>query len=356
MPEPILLYGATGYTGQLVAGALCHRGLPFTIAGRDRRKLDDLARRLPWRPTVAVADLERPDSLLEALRGRRVVLNCAGPFELFGEPMVAAAIEAGVHYADTTGEAPFMLRIHERYDSSARRAGVAVVPAAAYEVALADCAASLLADEMPADEVEVLYALENLRTSVGTMRSALGVTMQGGLAYRNGRWMPERFARDLRLIPIPMLGRRMTAVTFPSGELATIPLHVKTPAVKTFMAVPSVAAPAIMSLAPVLAPLARQFEPMIEKRLSRRRSGPGEEHRQETTYTISVRVRRGARRAQAVVTGRDIYGITAWIQAYTAARLLEYKGPGGVLAPAQVLDPDRFFRELRSQRVVLHER
>lgn len=354
MTEPILLFGATGYTGRLVATELAHRGLTFAIAGRNRERLEELASRLPSRPGIIEASVDDEPSLRSAMRGRKAVLNCAGPFTLLGEPVVRAAIEAGVHYADSTGELPFMRRIAEQFNVPARQRGLSVVPAAAYEVALADCAAAHLAKPAEVyDEVEVLYVLHRVRPSQGTARSALEVLRHGGLGYRNAQWVRERPAREFRRVPLPVDPGRVLAVSFPSGEIASVPLHIRTRTVTTLMALPATFALGAPLVAPMLPALTRLANPLLKRLVERLPEGPSDEQRSATTYVISVRLKQGNRTQQAIVQGSDMYATTAAVMAYAAQRFIEERGlTAGVVAPTQIFSPEAFFQEMHSHCVL----
>ncbi len=354
MKEPILLLGATGFTGRMTAAAMCRRGLPFAIAGRNAGRLEELARALPWRPSIVTVDVENDDSLRHAFEGRKAIVNCVGPFMRYGIRVVRAAVACGAHYVDSTGEVPYMRDVAVRFDRAAREAGVSITPATAYEVALADCAAGRLASELGgADEVEVLYSLDKVRISAGTALSALEVLRHGGLAYENSRWITERAFREMRRIPLP--GGKVTGLGFPSGEIASIPLHVQTPSVKTFMALPLPLALGGFASGPAIDLLSKRIARALEKTAGR--LAPDERQTRRTEFVISVRFRRQRRYVQSVVQGRDMYGVTAWILAYAADRLLNGdRLPAGVLAPSQLLDPVRFFQDIRSQWITEFER
>src|SRR5439155_19871963 len=130
-PAMIVLVGATGFTGRLVARAIRRRKLPLAIAGRDAGKLGALAEEL-GAVEVRVCDIAQPASIERALAGARVCVSCAGPFLKLGEPVVAACAARGVHYLDTTGEEPFVRLVFEKYGDA--KAGL--VPAFAFEVAI----------------------------------------------------------------------------------------------------------------------------------------------------------------------------------------------------------------------------
>ncbi|GAA2513908.1 saccharopine dehydrogenase family protein [Winogradskya humida] len=124
-PPALLIYGATGYTGRLIAGEAARLGLDFAVAGRDNGKVQALADRLgvPGRTFT----LDDSTVLRHELRGVRVLLNVAGPFSLTAEPLIDACIAEGVHYLDTTAELATFVLAEER-SAAAVAAGVMLVP------------------------------------------------------------------------------------------------------------------------------------------------------------------------------------------------------------------------------------
>ncbi len=126
---PIVVYGATGYTGRLVSAELARRGATFTVAGRSAAKLAALADSLDTAPEVAAVPIDDAAGLRALLDGAGAVIACAGPFVEHGGPVVAAAAETGTHYVDTTGEQPFIRSVFDRWgpiaQSAARRSSAA---------------------------------------------------------------------------------------------------------------------------------------------------------------------------------------------------------------------------------------
>ena len=112
MPPRIVLFGATGYTGRLVARELRATSTHVVLAGRDRLRLDALAGELGGLE-VAVADSARPDSVRALVGEGDVLVTTVGPFLVHGEAAVGAAVDAGAHYLDATGEPPFVRRVFE---------------------------------------------------------------------------------------------------------------------------------------------------------------------------------------------------------------------------------------------------
>src|SRR5512133_3230355 len=143
----ITLFGATGYTGQLIARALSRAGLEFRIAGRSAEKLKALSESLPGEPAWLVADATQTASLPPLFQNTRLLINCAGPFTDLGERVIAQAAMSGVHYLDTTNELGYVFRART-YSQMGKRTGAALVPACGFEVALADCAAQIAGEAL----------------------------------------------------------------------------------------------------------------------------------------------------------------------------------------------------------------
>ena len=100
----IVVFGATGYTGLLAVEALAAAGRPPVLAGRVAARLEEVARRFPGTRT-ATADATDPASVRALVRRGDVLVSTVGPFVRHGEAALAAAVDAGAHYVDSTGEA-----------------------------------------------------------------------------------------------------------------------------------------------------------------------------------------------------------------------------------------------------------
>ena len=137
----IVVYGATGYTGRLVAEYLSRhyagRGdaPKWAMAGRSQAKLEEVRGLIgaPADTPLVVADADDPPSLA-ALAGRtRVVLTTVGPYQLYGEPLVAACAAAGTDYADLCGEPAWMREMIDGYDAAAEASGARICFSAGFD-------------------------------------------------------------------------------------------------------------------------------------------------------------------------------------------------------------------------------
>jgi short subunit dehydrogenase-like uncharacterized protein len=199
MAGRIVLFGATGYTGELTARELAGRGERPVLAARDEARVRALAGELgglDW----AVADVGRPASVRALVERGDVLLSTVGPFARWGGPAVEAAIAAGAHYVDSTGETPFIREVFERYGPRAAAAGSALLTAMGYDWVPGNLAGALaLRDAGPeAVRVEIGYFMTGDggggagAMSGGTRASAAGVMLEPSFAWRGGRLVTER--------------------------------------------------------------------------------------------------------------------------------------------------------------------
>jgi len=140
----ILIYGAAGYTGSMVARHAKATALDIVLGGRDAAKLAPIAAELgvTWRAFPLAGKLPA-----EALSGVQVLLNCAGPFARTAEPLMRACIEAGIHYLDITAEIG-VYRLAERLGANAGAAGVMLMPGVGWDVVPTDCLAMQMASRV----------------------------------------------------------------------------------------------------------------------------------------------------------------------------------------------------------------
>lgn len=161
--RPVVVYGASGYTGRLVCEFLRDLQIPFIAAGRDKARIEAALDKVPGIETadheVAVVPHET-DALARLFAGSQVVCNTVGPFELYGETVVKACLDAGVHYLDTSGEQQFVLPVARDYGAAYAKAGLLLAPSAAYMHTTLDIA--------------VCYALEH--TGIHTIHAVCAAT------------------------------------------------------------------------------------------------------------------------------------------------------------------------------------
>jgi short subunit dehydrogenase-like uncharacterized protein len=143
----VVVFGASGVTGRRVAAYLAGTGARWAAAGRDPEKVArTLAEEGVSAPETITADVEDPASLSEMASRAAVVLHLAGPYTLRGRPVIEACVAAGAHYADLTGEIPFVTKVLEEFSGPARDAGVKLVQVCGFESLPPDLAVALAAE------------------------------------------------------------------------------------------------------------------------------------------------------------------------------------------------------------------
>src|SRR5579864_3108749 len=231
MPGRIVLYGATGYTGGLTARAMVVSGARPVLAGRDRGRLDAAAARLSQESggpelETAVAGTEGPGPLRQLLGAGDVLVSTAGPFMKIGRPIVAAAVDAGAVYLDSTGEPPFIRQVFEEFGPRGERTGAVLLTAFGYDYVPGNLAGALAlqAAGPAAARVQVGYFVRgDMRKagSAGTRASVTGLLLEPGYAFRGGRIVTERTAAHLASFELD--GTTRQAFSIGSSEHFALP-------------------------------------------------------------------------------------------------------------------------------------
>jgi short subunit dehydrogenase-like uncharacterized protein len=181
--DPLLVYGATGYTGRLIIDAALRRGVRPILAGRDRGRLEALASECDCE--YRVASLTDESELNAALHDVRAVLLTAGPFSETAMPMVNACLRAGAHYLDVTGECAVIERLLA-HSTEARRQNCMVMPGCGFDVVASDCLASHVGRRLP-DAIHLAIGLSGLVTPTrGSIRTIAEHAGLGVRVRRNG--------------------------------------------------------------------------------------------------------------------------------------------------------------------------
>jgi short subunit dehydrogenase-like uncharacterized protein len=350
---PIAVYGATGYTGRLVVAELLRAEADFIVSGRSAERLDALRAEFELEAPAKPAKIDDPASLRELLSDCAVVIDCAGPFVRFGEPVLAAAVETGTHYLDTTGEQPYMKMVYERYGPGAARAGVALVPAMGFDYVPGDMIASLTADGMgELDELDMFYCWRDFSPSQGTARTTLEMISGKDFEWRNMEWVESSggVGRGKYDFPEPFGRQRM--FRYPSGEQITVPRHVPTRNVRASMNAASFSSE---RLAPIFEATVRPaglamrtpLKRLANALISRLPEGQTPAQRERMTWMITCEAKRGEVERKGVITGRDVYGLTAAaiVQGAMLAAKKGFDARGG-LAPSQAFEPESFLAGL----------
>lgn len=215
-----LLYGATGFTGKLIAEHAAGRRHSPLLAGRSEAKLKPLADRLklPYR----VFELTDADSVSTILRetGVQAVLHAAGPFIDTADIMIQACLAAGVHYLDITGEVPVFEHAFG-YHQAAETRGIVILPGVGFDVVPSDCLLKFVAERLPdATHLIVAITADDSAATSGTLKSGTEMMRRiGNVIRRDGQLVQVPVPYEWRTFPFPDGERRLAQV--PWGDVVT---------------------------------------------------------------------------------------------------------------------------------------
>lgn len=170
-PE-VVIYGASGYTGKLIAWHLAERNIPFIAAGRNKKTLEKEMKLVPelkgHEYECVAVDLERK-ALTEFFKGKKVVYNVVGPFMQLSEPVVQACLDAECHYLDTTGEQDWMLKLEKEYGPKFKKKNLLLCPANAFMWTAGNIAAELALETPGIDTLDIAYIADSATSEASTM-------------------------------------------------------------------------------------------------------------------------------------------------------------------------------------------
>ncbi len=208
----IVLFGATGFTGQLTADYLARNapeGLRWALAGRNQTKLEAVRDKLGL-PDLELlhADSTDPISLADVAARTRVVITTVGPYLQYGAPLVAACADAGTDYVDLTGEPEFVDQMYLQHHETAVRTGARIVHACGFDSIPHDLGAFYSVQQLPAGAPITLRGVvrSGAMASGGTIHSALG-------QFSRARQMKAAYGDRRRAEGKPADGRSSRAVS-----------------------------------------------------------------------------------------------------------------------------------------------
>lgn len=348
----ILLYGAYGYTGRLVAREAASRGLRPVLAGRDAARLAELGDELdlPTR-TVALSESARLRSVLDE---RAAVLHCAGPFVHTAPPMVEACLETGTHYLDLTGEMEVFRRLADM-DAEADAENVMLLPGIGFDVVPSDCLSRFVAERTAAaTTLEVALYAEGT-VSRGTLKTLIEQMGRGGLVRREG---------TLRSVPpgwtsrtVDFGDRRRRVISIPEGSVVTSGVSTDVPNVTAYLALPRLVRSLLRAsrhAQPLLTwpPLKRLLNRLVE----RRREGPSRQERQRGRTVVWASARQGdGPPVTARLHGPEAYTFTARTAVRAVERILDGTAPAGYQTPSTAFGANFVFDVKGVERTCVEE-
>lgn len=332
--KQIMIYGAYGYTGELIARKAVAKGLKPILSGRSAAKLQPLSSELGL--AAMAISLDNEEALKQALKNISVVIHCAGPFSATAAPMMRACIETGTHYQDITGEMDVYRAAHA-LGAEAKAAGVVLCPGTGFDVIPTDCLAAALNETMSNATHLTLGFDSDSGLSPGTAKTSIESLGVGGAVRRNGK---------IEITPHGELTRRINfgrgekfAVAIPWGDVATAYYSTEIPNIEVYIPMSPRRAKKMRKLNGFRWLLRMGWvQNWLKGKVGKNVRGPTENQRAEQKTWVWGEIRndrRGERRVGRITIANG-YDVTVNGSLAVMEHLLSYRGEGGYFTPSKL--------------------
>lgn len=337
MTARLLIYGANGYTGEMIARAAARQGLNPVLAGRTSQAVETLARDAGCESRVF--GLDDPDAVRSVLADCRVVVHCAGPFSATAAPMMAGCIAARAHYTDITGEID-VFELGFRQDTAARQAGIVICPGVGFDVVPTDCVALTLRQALP-DATRLALGFDS--------RSALSRGTAATSVEGLGHGSRVREGGEIRRIPLGSRSRRIDfgageklAAAIPWGDVSTAYRTTGIPDIEVYVPVSPKALANLRRLGRLGWLLRRQpVQALMKWQIRRGAPGPTSEERETTPVFVWGEAANAAgRMVVARLRVPNGYTVTTDAAVAIARHLMQAAVPPGYTTPARLMGAD----------------
>lgn len=332
-----LVYGAYGYTGELIARRAAERGLRPILAGRSRDRVEALATKYGM-PSRSFG-LDDAAALRAGLEGVDVVIHAAGPFSRTSRPMVDACLATKTHYLDITGEIEVFEACAAR-DAEAGRAGVMLMPGTGFDVVPSDCLALHLKDRLPgATHLTLAFAAVGGGSSRGTATTMVEGLGKPNLVRRDGAITPVRLGErscraDFGKGPKPALG-------IPWGDVSTAWYSTHIPNIEVYIGIPGAAVVGSKVVGLLGGAIAGgRIVKMIQGRIDRGPAGPSDAQRAAAFNVVVGEARDDRSKVSARLRCPEGYTLTARSSLEIASRVLAGDVEAGYRTPAMKYGKD----------------
>lgn len=333
--KPVVVYGASGYTGRLICEYLREFGVPFVAAGRDSGKLK--ASMEAHVPGIETADYEIVEvahdvaALTELFRGASVVCNTVGPFSKHGPEVVEACLAAGVHYLDTTGEQDWLITCDDRYGADFAAAGLLLSPGIAQMYTTGEIAAELCLEKPGLDSLDIAVFWGGSPTIASTQTILVNAATSRAHYLQQNQYV--EFDPTQGLVPLVVPGQHELALSLPWGGTSHPVWYRKDPRVANCKAQGGVFNAALMNGVPQI--VAGALEATKDMNEADRDAAltataaqvmnqmPPRENPRLNKSLDSVHASGPLGRAHCVIHGNQNYKQTGLLQAFAAYSLLQ---------------------------------
>jgi short subunit dehydrogenase-like uncharacterized protein len=332
--KPVIVYGASGYTGRLVCEYLREYNVPFVAAGRDKARIQEAMDKVPGIDTVEHEIIEVAhdvEPLAELFDGARVVLNTVGPFAQYGREVVEACIASGCHYLDTTGEQDWLIICDEEYGQRMADKGLLLAPGIAQMYTTSEIAAQLCLEKPGVDTLDILVFWKGTPTVASTRTILVNACLSKAYYLEQNQY--AEWPADAGLYDVAIPGQHEIGLALPWGGMSHPVWFKHDPRVANVKALGGVFNRPLMLGVPqivkgVLAaiedlPDSEKLRVINEQAAAVMNQMPPREATRINTSLDSVHASGPLGRAHCVIHGNSNYKQTGLMQAYGAYSLLQ---------------------------------
>ena len=332
--KPVIVYGASGYTGRLVCEYLREFNVPFVAAGRDKARIQEAMDKVPGIDTIDHEIIEVAHDvapLTELFDGARVVLNTVGPFAQYGREVVEACIATGCHYLDTTGEQDWLIVCDEEYSQRMAEKNLLLAPGIAQMYTTSEIAAQLCLEKPGVDTLDVLVFWKGTPTVASTRTILVNACLSKAYYLEQNQY--AEWPADAGLYDVAIPGQHEIGLALPWGGMSHPVWFKHDPRVANVKALGGVFnRPLMLGVPQIVKGVLAQIEglPDSEKLrvINEQAAGvmnqmPPREVTRVNTSLDSVHASGPMARAHCVIHGNCNYKQTGALQAYAAYSLLQ---------------------------------
>lgn len=335
----ILVYGAYGYTGELIVRLAKERGVAIVLGGRNQARLDDQAKNSSFE--VRAFALDDVGAATAVLADVAVVIHCAGPFAHTYKAMADLCLNTGTHYTDITGEAEVFEGL-AGLDAAALQAKIMVMPGTGFDVVPSDCLANHVKARLPdATHLELAFRAVGGGLSHGTATTMAENIHRGGMARIDGKLVSVPTAWKSRAIPFRQ-DRTSKATTIPWGDVVTAWHSTGIPNIWVYTEMPQAAALVLKLTRPIHGLLGMAaMQKLIKSRIDALPAGPSDAQRAKAHSELWAEARNAAGQSvQSRLQTLDGYTLTAESALAIAQKIAAGNFKPGFQTPAMAYGKD----------------
>lgn len=327
-----LLYGANGYTGELIARHARDYNLHPTLAGRKKEAIEPLAKKLNL--PYLIFDLDDSSNLIDIFKKFKLVVNCAGPFQFTAKPIIEACLVTETHYIDINGDLSVFEMIH-KYDEAAKKKGIMLLPGAGFDVVPTDCLALKLKKFLPdATHLQLAFASVGGAISHGTATTMINKLGMGGAVRREGKI--EHRPLGHKSMWIQAGEERFFVMTIPWGDVYTSYITTHIPNVDVYTKVPRRLYYMLKLQFAFNWLLRKKFlRNYLQKKINKRAPGPSDEKREKAFSIVWGKATNAhGNEVTTYIKTSDGYTLTLHSSLIIAKKILEGNFKVGFQTPA----------------------